>query len=141
MQPGLRSPIATHNLVGEGSLHQPDGHGQPPTGSWHGREARLGLQQLADEAGALLASIGGYWFLPKMAPPPHVARANGMKGGRPPWTVLELGARRKSGSAGAGHGGLCAVTHPAQQLRQLGDVGGDAPGLIAGGQVRRRATV
>ena len=38
MQPGLRSPIAARNLVGEGSLHQPDGHGQPPTGSWHGRE-------------------------------------------------------------------------------------------------------
>ena len=27
----------------------------------------------------------------------------------------------------------------AQQLRQLGDVGGDAPGLVAGEQVRRRA--
>jgi hypothetical protein len=26
------------------------------------------------------------------------------------------------------------------QLRQLGDVGGDAPGLVAGEQVRRRAT-
>jgi hypothetical protein len=26
-----------------------------------------------------------------------------------------------------------------QQLRQLGDVGGDAPGLIAGEQMRRRA--
>jgi hypothetical protein len=29
---------------------------------------------------------------------------------------------------------------PAQQLRQLGDVDGDAPGLIAGEEVRRRAT-
>jgi hypothetical protein len=27
---------------------------------------------------------------------------------------------------------------PAQQLRQLGDIGGDAPGLV---EVRRRATV
>jgi hypothetical protein len=27
-----------------------------------------------------------------------------------------------------------------QQLRQLGDVGGDAPGLVAGEEVRRRAT-
>ena len=26
-------------------------------------------------------------------------------------------------------------------LRQLGDVGGDAPGLVAGEEVRRRATV
>jgi hypothetical protein len=39
MPPGLRSPIAAHNLVGEGSLRQPDGHGQPPTGSWHGLES------------------------------------------------------------------------------------------------------
>ena len=28
---------------------------------------------------------------------------------------------------------------PAQQLRQLGDVGGDAPGLVAGEQLGRRA--
>jgi hypothetical protein len=27
-----------------------------------------------------------------------------------------------------------------QQLRQLGDVGGDAPGFVAGEEVRRRAT-
>jgi hypothetical protein len=27
---------------------------------------------------------------------------------------------------------------PLQQFRQLGDVGGDAPGLVAGEQVRRR---
>ena len=29
---------------------------------------------------------------------------------------------------------------PAQQLRQLGDVGGDAPGLVAGEQVGRSST-
>ena len=34
MQPRLRSPIAARNLVGTGSLHQPDGHGHPPTGSF-----------------------------------------------------------------------------------------------------------
>jgi hypothetical protein len=28
---------------------------------------------------------------------------------------------------------------PQQQLRQLGDVGGDAPGVVVGGQVSRRA--
>jgi hypothetical protein len=28
----------------------------------------------------------------------------------------------------------------AQQLRQLGDVGGDAPGLVAGEEMRRRAS-
>jgi hypothetical protein len=27
-----------------------------------------------------------------------------------------------------------------QKVRQLGDIGGDAPGLVAGEQVRRRAT-
>jgi hypothetical protein len=29
---------------------------------------------------------------------------------------------------------------PRSRLRQLGDVGGDAPGLVAGEEVRRRAT-
>jgi hypothetical protein len=58
MQPGLRSPIAARNLVGTGSLHQPDGHGQPPTGSWHGPESAPRSVELADDAGALLAIIG-----------------------------------------------------------------------------------
>ena len=32
------------------------------------------------------------------------------------------------------------ILRPAQQLRRLGDVGGDAPGLIAGKQIGGRAT-
>jgi hypothetical protein len=32
-----------------------------------------------------------------------------------------------------------ALGESAQQLRQLGDVGGDAPGLVAGQQVSRRS--
>ena len=36
--------------------------------------------------------------------------------------------------------GVRAVVLPAQQLRQLGDVDGDAPGLVAGEQVVARAT-
>src|SRR5580704_7790731 len=35
-----------------------------------------------------------HWFLPKMAPPPHVARANGMKGGRPPMAPNRLSRKR-----------------------------------------------
>src|SRR4249919_2505944 len=33
-------------------------------------------------------------FLPKMAPPPHIARANGMKGGRPPMAPNRLSRKR-----------------------------------------------
>jgi hypothetical protein len=40
--------------------------------------------------------------------------------------------------SGAAHGGLPTIVLPAQQLRQLGGVGGDAPGLVAGEEVRRR---
>jgi hypothetical protein len=36
---------------------------------------------------------------------------------------------------------LGGIVLPAQQLRQLRDVRGDAPGLVAGEEVRRRATV
>ena len=35
--------------------------------------------------------------------------------------------------------GLPAIVLSAQQLRQRGDVGGDAPGLVAGEEARRRA--
>jgi hypothetical protein len=38
-----------------------------------------------------------------------------------------------------GRGGLRAVVLPPQQFRQLGDVDGDAPGLVAGEQLSRRS--
>jgi hypothetical protein len=40
-------------------------------------------------------------------------------------------AERTSGDVAA-CGGLPAIVLPPQQVRQLGDVGGDAPGLVAG---------
>ena len=40
---------------------------------------------------------------------------------------------------GAGCRGRRLILRPLQQLRQLGDVGGDAPGFIAGEQISRRS--
>ena len=43
-------------------------------------------------------------------------------------------------TARAARRGLRAIVLSPQQLRQLGDIGGDAPGLVAGQEVRRRAS-
>ena len=55
--------------------------------------------------------------------------------------MLPLDGRTAPAAILARRGGLRTIGLPSQHVRQLRDVGGDAPGLVASDEVRCRATV